>query len=98
MADMLNNILGSNATLASLKGEMNASARAMREIGHRVANSSTPGFQGVLDEAMEGDAVGEGVDLESEMVALADEQLRFEAASQLVKKLYQQVRISIREG
>ncbi len=95
---MLNNILGSNGALSSLKAELNASAQAMREIGHRVANSSTPGFQGVLDQAMEGEAVGEGVDLESEMVALADEQLRFQAASQLVSKLYQQIRVSIREG
>jgi flagellar basal body rod protein FlgB len=95
---MLNNILGSNATLSSLKGELDASTRTMRQIAHRVANSTTPGFQGALDDAMEGEAVGEGVDLEAEMVALADEQLRFEAASQLVSKLFQQIRISIREG
>jgi flagellar basal body rod protein FlgB len=97
---MLNNILGSNSTLASLKGELNASAQAMRAIGHRVANAATPGFQSALNEAMEGDgeAPVEGVDLEAEMVSLADEQLRFEAASQLVKKLYQQIRVSIRES
>ena len=95
---MLNNILGSNAAITSLKGELDASAQAMRGIAHRVANGSTPGFQGLLDNAMEGEAVGEGVDLEAEMVSLADEQLRFGAASRLLSKLYQQVRTSLRES
>ena len=45
------------------------------------------------------DAAGRGnqVDIEREMVALADEQLRFEATSNLLAKVYQQVRSAIRE-
>ena len=95
---MLNNILGSNSTLAALKGELDASTAAMRGIAERVANASTPGFQGMLDDAVEGGDPVEGVDLEREMVALADEQLRFNAASQLLRKMYQAIRSSIREG
>jgi flagellar basal body rod protein FlgB len=37
------------------------------------------------------------VDIEREMVSLADEQLRYEAATSLLTKVYQQVRSSIRE-
>ena len=44
----------------------------------------------------DGQPVGE-VDLETEMVALADEQIRFEAATRLLQKVYQQVRASVRE-
>jgi flagellar basal body rod protein FlgB len=39
----------------------------------------------------------EAVDLEAEMVALADEQLRFEAAVKLLEQVYAQVRSSVRE-
>jgi flagellar basal body rod protein FlgB len=37
------------------------------------------------------------VNVEKEMVALADEQLRFEAATALLQKVYQQIRSSVRE-
>jgi hypothetical protein len=52
--------------------------------------------------ALEGwatDTIGaeEGVDLETEMVALADEQLRYEAMTRLLSKVYAQVRSAIRE-
>jgi flagellar basal body rod protein FlgB len=40
---------------------------------------------------------GRGTDLEKEMVTLADEQLRFEATSRLLQKVYAQVRASVRE-
>lgn len=95
---MINNILGSNATLSMLKAELSASTESMRGIAERVANASTPGFQGLLDDAVEGEEPGEGVNLEREMVALADEQLRFATASQLLRKMYQTIRTSIREG
>lgn len=35
------------------------------------------------------------VDVEAEMVSLADEQLRFEATSRLLQRVYQQVRSSL---
>jgi flagellar basal body rod protein FlgB len=62
-------------------------------IAHRVANA-TNDFASELRGAMMG---GEDVDLEQEMVALADEQIRFDAASRLLRRMYDQVRSSIRE-
>lgn len=93
---MLRHILGSNSTAAALRGELDAAKESATRIARNVANASTPGFNAVLDDAMtEGT---EGVDLEKEMIALADEQLRFEASAQLLSKIYQQARVAIREG
>jgi flagellar basal body rod protein FlgB len=38
------------------------------------------------------------VDIEAEMVSLADEQLRFEATAKLLQKAYQGVRTSLKNG
>ena len=99
---MLNRLLGPDSTVSGLKAGLDASSRTVRGIAHRIANASTPGgpsFQNTLDEAQAGAAAGpEAVDVEAEMVRLADEQLRFEASTQLLQKLYQQIRSSVREG
>jgi flagellar basal body rod protein FlgB len=100
---MLNRMIGRNSAVSMLKEGLDASATRARQIAHRVANASTPnggGFAGVLDKAQvlgpDGQPL-EQVDLEAEMVALADEQIRFEAAARLLQKVYQQVRASVRE-
>ena len=58
--------------------------------------NGTPDFADALQAA---DAAGRGnaVDIEQEMVALADEQLRFEATANLLQKVYGQIRSAIRE-
>ena len=95
---MLNRLVGSDTTVSLLKEGLGASSQAVRGIAHRVANAGTPDFTQTLEEAeATGVAQGEGVDLEREMVALADEQLRFEATANLLQKVYQQIRSSIRE-
>lgn len=93
---MISRLIGSDTTAAHLKEGLDASARSVRGIAHRVANASTPDFADALNAA---DAAGRGneVDIETEMVALADEQLRYEATSNLLTKVYQQVRSAIRE-
>ena len=92
---MLARLIGNETTAAQLKEGLDASARAARGIAHRVANAGTPDFAETLDAAQ---AAGRGgVDIEREMVALADEQLRYEATANLLQKVYQQVRSSIRE-
>ncbi len=93
---MIARLIGRDTSAAQLKEGLNASSRAVRGIAHRVANSGTPDFAQALDEAQ---ATGRGneVDIEREMVALADEQLRFQASSSLLHKIYEQVRSSIRE-
>jgi len=95
--------MGRNTAVSMLKEGLDASALRARQIAHRVANAATPnggGFAGVLDRVAvlgpDGQPMTE-VDLETEMVALADEQIRFEAATRLLQKVYQQVRASVRE-
>jgi len=101
---MLNRLLGTGSTVARLKAGLDESVRSVRGIAHRVANASTPGSGGFGDVLREAQGVAgrggpgaEGVDLEKEMVALADEQLRYEATSRLLQKVYQQLRSSVRE-
>ncbi|MFQ5537919.1 MAG: hypothetical protein ACE5GJ_10770 [Gemmatimonadota bacterium] len=92
---MLTRLIGDGTTAAQLKEGLNTSSRVVRGIAHRVANAGTPDFATALDEAA---VAGEGgVDIEKEMVALADEQLRYEATANLLRKVYEQIRSSIRE-
>ncbi|HLU24471.1 MAG TPA: hypothetical protein VKZ58_02010 [Longimicrobiales bacterium] len=94
---MLHGLIGRGSIAPALKEALDASSQEMRRIAHRVANASTPGFSDALAGAAAAGAEGEGVDLEKEMVALADEQIRFEATSRLLQKVYAQVRASVRE-
>ncbi len=99
---MLGKMIGSTSTVGMLKAGLDVSSRAVRGIAHRVANAST-GNEGSFADTLEAARIGantngEGVDLEAEMVRLADEQLRFEATSRLLQKVYQSIRLSIRSG
>jgi flagellar basal body rod protein FlgB len=99
---MLTRLMGSESAVARLREGLDASTVRARGIAHRIANASTPGatFEGALDAAaaQDGATVAEGgVNLEAEMVALADEQIRFEAVSRLLQKVYAQVRSSVKE-
>jgi len=99
---MLARLIGAGTSSAQLKDGLDASSRAVRGIAHRVANASTPDSAGTPDFATALDeagatGIGEPVDIEKEMVALADEQLRFQTAASLLQKVYQQVRSSVRE-
>ena len=97
---MLNRLLGSGSSVSELKAGLDRSTDVVRRIADRVANASSGpqgGFASALERA-QGMAGGEEVDLEQEMVALADEQLRYQAATRLLEKLYQQIRYSVREG
>ncbi len=94
---MLSRILASGSTVSELKAGLDRSTQSVREIAHRVANASS-GRQGDFASVLEEAQGGREVDLEKEMVALAEEQIRFEAASQLLQKVYQQIRSSVREG
>lgn len=93
---VIQGLLGSELVVG-LRQALDEGAVRSREIGHRVANASnqvSASFEGALDEAM---AEGE-VDLETEMVNLADAQLRFEATSQILKEVYGQIRASMRSA
>lgn len=96
---MLHRLIGAGTTASLLKQGLTEGSERVRGIASRVANVSTPGapFAGVLAEATQGTGAAGPVDLEREMVALADEQIRYEAASRLLQKVYAQVRSSVRE-
>ncbi len=93
---MLSKLIGSGTAAAELRQGLSTSSRNVRAIAHRVANASNHDFVLVLDSF--GNPGGsDEVRIEEEMVALADEQLRFETAASLLQKVYQQLRSSIRE-
>ncbi len=93
---MLSKLIGTGTTAAQLRQGLSTSSRNVRGIAHRVANASNPDFVSALD-AFGNAGVADEVRVEEEMVALADEQLRFETAASLLQKVYQQIRSSIRE-
>ena len=94
---MLYGIISRTSSAADLKEALDASAQRTRVIADRVSKAS---MQFALPGGAQGtgaSAPGEVIDLESEMVALADEQLRFEATASLLQKTYEKLRLSIRE-
>lgn len=93
---MLSRLIGAGTTAAQLKEGLSASSQAVRGIAHRVANASTPDFAEALEVA-EVAGRGKAVDIDAEMVSLADEQLRYETTARLLQKVYQMVHASIRE-
>ena len=89
---MLHRILGAGTSPELLKEGLGVSSRRVRDVAERVANASSGDFATDLEAAG-----ASGVDVEREMVSLADEQLRYEAASRLLQKVYAQIRSSVRD-
>ena len=97
---MLYGFIGRVSAADQLKQGLDVGAQRTRLIADRVAKATLAngdGFALPAAGAQPGSA-GEGdVDLESEMVSLADEQLRFEATARLLEKTYQKIRLSIKD-
>jgi len=94
---MINNVLGTASTTADLRRELTSSMERTRAGADRIANAyngTDASFTDALDAAQNGGA--EQVDVETEMIRLADEQIRFDAMSRMLSKVYQQVRASVR--
>jgi len=93
---VIRGLLGSNS-VQGLRQGLDESIVRSREIAHRVSNASnnnTASFESALDGAMGSDEV----DVEAEMVALANEQLTYEAMGSLLQKMYGQIRASMRSS
>lgn len=86
----------------SLRGALDVSAARTRGIADRVSKASLQNGDGFALAATTGESAngaqpGPPVDLEGEMVSLADEQLRYEATAKLLEKTYAKIRMSIRD-
>lgn len=99
---MLSGFINRVSSAASLKDALDVSSARTRSIADRVAKASLgngDGFSLPSDPSQPGNAAQTapgGVDIEGEMVGLADEQLRYEATARLLAKTYESIRLSIR--
>lgn len=92
---MLNRLLETGSSVTVLKHGLDASGVRMRGIASRIANAGNGSFADALAQAQPGTTLE--AQLEQEMVSLADEQLRFNAAATLLQRAYAQLRGAIRE-
>ncbi|MDQ6738517.1 MAG: hypothetical protein M3Z30_12555 [Gemmatimonadota bacterium] len=97
---MITGFIGRVTAAGELKDALDIGTQRVRAIADRVSKASlmnqdgfalpgTPGAKGTT-------TTSSGVDIETEMVNLADEQLRYEATSKLLSKAYEQVRTALK--
>lgn len=96
---MLYGFIGRTTAAPQLKEALDVSAQRTRLIADRVsratlANSDGFALPGALAEP--GSPGAGPVDVEAEMVSLADEQLRFEATAKILSGAYEKLRTAIR--
>jgi flagellar basal body rod protein FlgB len=99
---MLFGMVDRTTSATSLKQALDESQARVRGIQSRVARASLNGDGFALSSAAQGpqvpgDGVTGAVDVEAEMTALADEQLRFEATAKLLEKAYASLKSAIRD-
>lgn len=97
---MLYGFFGRVSQSVSLREGLDASSQRTRLIADRVAKATLfngDGFALPEIESAPGSVLEGPIDLEAEMVSLADEQLYFEASARLLQKAYEQIRVSLRD-
>ena len=92
---MLYGLFGRVSAAPQLREALDASAARRDAIAQRVATASLGNATGFALPGAE--AVQGAVDLESEMVSLADETGRYEATAKLLERTYAALRTAIRE-
>jgi flagellar hook-associated protein FlgK len=103
VAQMFSSLFGAGTRAAMLKGGLEENSRTQQAIAGRIARAtqaSASDFGAALAGA-EGTAAqtaGAEVDLQQEMVNLADVQLRYEASAKLLQEAYGQLRTAIRSN
>ena len=99
---MLFGFINRVSTVVAYRQALDASSARVRGIGDRVAKASMQNGDGfalpaTTAESPQGVQQGPPVDLEAEMVSLADEQLRYETTAKLLQSTYQKIRLSIKD-
>jgi flagellar basal body rod protein FlgB len=96
---MAMNFIGRTTLVDQLKASLDVSAQRTRAIANRVAGASAaPSAFSLPAGAADPNSSDQGaVDIETEMVSLADEQLRYEAAAKFLEKTYAGLRASLQE-
>jgi flagellar basal body rod protein FlgB len=98
---MLYGFVGRTTQAAHLKQALDVSAERTRAIANRVSRASLGGDGFALPEVPTPGTLPTDptapVDVEAEMVSLADEQLRYETTAKLLQSTYQALKASIRE-
>lgn len=92
-------LVGRTSNANALKASLDVSAQRTRVIADRVARATAEqqGFT-LPDSASAAGAGAQGpIDLEAEMVSLADEHLRFEATAKLLQLTYAGLRESLKD-
>ena len=94
---MLSGILGRATDANQLKELLDTSVQRTRDIADRVSRASIDSKDGFSLNVNAGTNAEEGpIDLEQEMVNLADEQLHYEATAKLLEKAYAQLRLAMK--
>lgn len=91
---MLYGFFGRVSAAPQMRDALDASAMRRDAIAQRVATASLQGQGGF---ALPEPGGASGVDLEAEMTALADEQIRYETTAKLLERTYSRLRLAIRE-
>ena len=95
---MLFNFINRVSSAGSMRDALDVSVQRTRTIADRVAKATLANKDGFAlpGTAAAPDAAAGDVDIETEMVSLADEQLRFEATAKLLERTYAKIRTSIK--
>ncbi|MEP6571549.1 MAG: hypothetical protein ABJD11_02605 [Gemmatimonadota bacterium] len=101
---MFSSLFGPSTLVGVLRGGLDESSLAHRGIASRVANALTSsGNAGGNPEDFASHLAGKGpkqpqVDLEQEMVKLANTQLRFDTSAKLLQKAYADYRTALKSN
>lgn len=101
---MIRSLFGSNTVISMLRGGLEETSATQRGIADRVAQATDASANGDFAGHLEAATAGKthkrlsDVDLQLEMAALADTQLRYEASSKLLHEAYGQIRTAIRSN
>ena len=94
---MLFGLIDRASSAATLRNALDQSVQRSRVIADRVSRASVNNGDGFTLNAKNGDATAKGNDInvEDEMAALGDEQIRFLTTSRLLEKTYQSLRSAV---